>query len=918
MQPTRPHDAEPKVMLITSTSAQAEDEVVLSYFEAPELKTTDVVSVEPVTVTDSEDCVLTVMFPNPAGVLCDENWNDAHEFAAVEVTDVFAGDEPMFYVYVCKERCASRDPNSVSISAADGRQLPSDHRVMIVMEPDGRYYRSFIYTNFRMDDEYTVSYYAVDDDGKTKRVTETLCPYPVGLMLHDQVAGIAGFTYRIAEASEIGLRRIIVDDGVVFDDRAPMLFRYRIKAEAVLPDGTVKTYMTTWKSDYVYNSRSLYPFEQEGYVGGRKVLTGEKCEIIIKSLFKDIPANALVRYSAESDNPKVAVSCRSDGQSPVYASTSVDTGAPNPLLVDSRKKWRVIPYTNENLAMLGLRAPRRVTALRLTVEKDGSTIYETVIKAAEGYGFGKTVKTISPVDLAGMPEDATVTVEPAEQTRYVNIRGTVGGQECITPAGTIASTVGEIIAHGGMVVEIEETFIPSCFVKSYAVKLTRRSLDVCISDKPAHMPWHISIRRGVNIEAADDGRYYAYTISGPNIVKTAETSPAAVDGFTVKLAKSPVCASVKTDGSIAGIRAVAGDRELAIDYVDVFTGIVKFRDPFPGEGAVIEYSYLPDSVDYSGFEEGDRFYRLDLNPARGHSCMFPGYAMEELPSSALIGKDVYICITPAAVVSYVKRSEQEELAFVGYERVSGRLAFRMRLKNDYLKERGIAVYRARDGMMLGGSEAYWTEVYGSTREILIVDPSAKIDPFGRLEERYLVDYYYMSKTPAIEQRLESKVYHSLRMPQDPAHLALAVVRIGFPYSHSDVKLLDARSRGGGVKESLMARAFEIEPESRHYWDIGYLDGEPFQRNGLVRVFLPNRLKERGWSEEFIKKQAERYKAAGTYFLYEYWDGDEVYPGRVRHVVLSLVETDDGDKLYPPQHLVLEKVLVKEVSSKCSA
>lgn len=914
MQPTRPHDIEPKVKLVTSTSAQAEDEVILSYFEVPELKTTDVVSVEPVSATDSEESVLVTMFPNSAGALCDENWNSSHDFTVAEVTDVFLGDEPMFYVYVCKERCASCDPNSVSISTADGRPLPSDHLAMVSIEPDGRYYRAFIYTNFAMDDEYVVSYHAVDDSGKTRRVTETLCPYPVGLMSNDKVSGIAGFTYRIADTSETGLRRILVDDGVVFDNRTPILFRYRIKAEAVLPDGTVRIYLTSWRSNYVYNSKSLYPFEQEWYVNNRKALTTEKCEAIIKRLFKDIPANSLVRYSVESDNPKVVVSCRPDGQSPVYASTNVDTGAPNPLLLDPKKKWKVIPYTNENLDMLGLRPPKRVVAIRLIAEKDGSRIYDAIIKATEGYGFGKVTKVIAPKDLAGLPESAVVTVEPAEETKYVNIRGIVGGSERITPEGAISCTVGDIITYGGMVVEIEETFIPSCFVKYYAARLIRRPLDVYINDKAAHMPWGLSIRRGINIEAAEDGRYYAYTISGPSVVKTAETSPAAIDSFTVRLANSPVCASIKTDGSVAGIKATAGGKELAIDYIDVFTGTVRFAEPLPGEGVVIEYSYRLDSVDYSGFEEGNRFYWLDLNPAKGHNCMFPGYIAEELPTFSLIGKDVYICITPSAVVSYARRSEQEELTFVGYERINGKLAFRMRLNNDYLREREIAVFRARDGVMLGGDEAYWLEVYGNSREILIVDPYAKIDPFGRLEEKYLIDYYYMSQTPVIEQRMESKVYHSLRAPQDPSHLVLAIVRIGFPYSHDDVKLIDARSSGGGIKESLIDKAFEIEPESRHYWDMGYLEGEPFQRNGLVRVFLPDMLKERGWSDEFIRKQAERYKAAGTYFLYEYWNGDEVYPSRVRHIALNLVQTDDGDKLYPPQHLVLTKVLIKGVNN----
>lgn len=72
---------------------------------------------------------------------------------------------------------------------------------------------------------------------------------------------------------------------------------------------------------------------------------------------------------------------------------------------------------------------------------------------------------------------------------------------------------------------------------------------------------------------------------------------------------------------------------------------------------------------------------------------------------------------------------------------------------------------------------------------------------------------------------------------NPYAFLLGVYRSTLQADPNDIKLVDTRSRGGGLSEDIKSTD---EPESAFYYDIGG-SGEPFQDKGSVVVGIPNNL-----------------------------------------------------------------------------
>ena len=96
--------------------------------------------------------------------------------------------------------------------------------------------------------------------------------------------------------------------------------------------------------------------------------------------------------------------------------------------------------------------------------------------------------------------------------------------------------------------------------------------------------------------------------------------------------------------------------------------------------------------------------------------------------------------------------------------------------------------------------------------------------------------------------------------------------------NEDMIILDTRSRGGGLKESISRKIIEqVDKKSLEYWDIGYHDGTPYQENGVIIVRLPNTLLKQ-FHESEIQQAISKHKAHGVLPIIEYYDPnvDQVY------------------------------------------
>lgn len=119
------------------------------------------------------------------------------------------------------------------------------------------------------------------------------------------------------------------------------------------------------------------------------------------------------------------------------------------------------------------------------------------------------------------------------------------------------------------------------------------------------------------------------------------------------------------------------------------------------------------------------------------------------------------------------------------------------------------------------------------------------------------------------------LYHRVDKPDAISPFDLHVGRIFIRHHTSlkSTKLIDTRSRGGGVLKSISDDIRrELEPESDYYLDIGTLDGKPYHENSVVVVKIDERmLIQNGgrFSEHEVREAVEKWSAYGMFPIIEY-------------------------------------------------
>lgn len=129
---------------------------------------------------------------------------------------------------------------------------------------------------------------------------------------------------------------------------------------------------------------------------------------------------------------------------------------------------------------------------------------------------------------------------------------------------------------------------------------------------------------------------------------------------------------------------------------------------------------------------------------------------------------------------------------------------------------------------------------------------------------------------------EETLYHTIDkyMPESELDIYIGSVYIRQNTSLYSTILIDTRTRGGGVIESMKdALRRKLEPESDYYLDIGCYDGTPYQENAVIIVRLDNRiLKEYGgtFTQGDIELKVKKFLGLGVYPIIEYVDSYSKY------------------------------------------
>ena len=119
------------------------------------------------------------------------------------------------------------------------------------------------------------------------------------------------------------------------------------------------------------------------------------------------------------------------------------------------------------------------------------------------------------------------------------------------------------------------------------------------------------------------------------------------------------------------------------------------------------------------------------------------------------------------------------------------------------------------------------------------------------------------------------IYHRVDTPDAIGAFDLHIGRI-FIRHHSSLKsteIVDTRSRGGGVLESMKDDIRrELEPESDFYLDIGTTDGTPYHENSVVVVKIDERVLSRfggRFSEYDVEEAVRKWAACGMFPIIKY-------------------------------------------------
>lgn len=150
--------------------------------------------------------------------------------------------------------------------------------------------------------------------------------------------------------------------------------------------------------------------------------------------------------------------------------------------------------------------------------------------------------------------------------------------------------------------------------------------------------------------------------------------------------------------------------------------------------------------------------------------------------------------------------------------------------------------------------------------------------FNRVIHFFVKPMKVINKTTnKVEVSNEFTVYHKFdsQEPITPFDLYIGRVFVRHHTSLQSTRLIDTRTRGGGVIEEISDEVRrELEPESDYYLDIGTLDGKPYHENSVIIARIDNRvLKINGgrFSEEEVRTCVERWSAYGSYVIIEFVD-----------------------------------------------
>lgn len=140
--------------------------------------------------------------------------------------------------------------------------------------------------------------------------------------------------------------------------------------------------------------------------------------------------------------------------------------------------------------------------------------------------------------------------------------------------------------------------------------------------------------------------------------------------------------------------------------------------------------------------------------------------------------------------------------------------------------------------------------------------------------------YLMPHQDSFGNKTQHAIRHCYRLEDwqqiqktSPTALLLGVIHLREHTKVTDAVVLDTRTRGGGLKESIQEKQIaQTQSLSHNYWDIGTWDGKAYYKNGTIVIEIPKQiLKTEGgqFTENEVRDIVAKYIAYGIYYIIEF-------------------------------------------------
>ena len=378
--------------------------------------------------------------------------------------------------------------------------------------------------------------------------------------------------------------------------------------------------------------------------------------------------------------------------------------------------------------------------------------------------------------------------------------------------------------------------------------------------------------------------YYKQTFSeyGAPYMKITEAGT-IVGTNSVKVNNTPVYAPLDQNGIVTNVNVIVNSNSVTILSIDSNSGVITVGCIVnPNDNIAVTYYYMEDSFIYKGYIDDDTgdTVPLDINPSINHTYGYMDQNKKLIlePSFRLLNKTLYIYTKPS-LIQVNSINSNDETAEVPKDVPYGtpikiqlkyiaRLNAAMNIRTKYSE-----IQISRKGNI--NTECTWdypTDAKEATDCILLYNSNLLCG------EPILIDYLKSDDNYQILKRVDTNtLFHTiepLSISQEDELKAILIAKIYIrPNSSKDtVKLIDTRTRGGGLEEIDETLRLKMNPETQYYLDISSIYGEPIQKNGTIIIKLSKYILQQyggNFTENDVENAVSKYIAFGVLPIIEY-------------------------------------------------